>query len=1141
MDSYPAPLISIPAPLVLIQGLNPDNLPIDNKRKDIRKSRILESQKFNNDKFQISNYGLDIKIERELELIDSDKLKNLILLINNFNFRHKILSNENESFNFKFVPKKAEILINGSKSKLSPYNCESNNKYYGNFLPFEWINKYYSYLPTVFISIYELNDNENFDDLLINEINRIDNQLNKTNTKYICIIIINSNNGSINNERINRLNLKIANKLLFYYNLKFNSSENIKFIKHLILTLRKESNIFFNLQIEKLKKRELKNLDYSKKLFTTRNLIKLTIFEQFKSINEYSLNLLEYSYDQLLKIYKNFQNNDSIQLEILNWLDILCFNIIRSCILINFKNFNMAYRKFYFHLKIINKLNNNRITFNWLSIQYTWISELMICYQSLNEGNNKFNIYDLIMNNSFNDNNGGNNSKKPIKFNSFNMPHIGILFLQAFKYREMSLKYEINENEVNNDNRILLLTGSLDSFFNCKNVKFSRFESKIYNLLGDIYYELGNFSMSINNYSASLTIYKREKWDKINEFIIKKMVNCYIKLFKFDESFKKYIELCLISKDAKYLKKIKNELDILQIENDSEEIDNSNQYLSIKDEMFKSEVLVHDYFNNINEFIKFQIVLYNKIKYIEILEIKEIDILIEKESGNGKDSGKSEKYQTIKLLNDENVSNLNNKFKIDSEAGDEIKINCNLTNFKNKLVFQIETLIKNIGKFSISKINIKGNLNDIFFENLINVNNAKDYNENSGNDKYVMFIGEGLIENKNKFPTNYFEILPKIPKIDINLKYDSIGFNEQEFPILINLNNLDDEFNIRIKIKGECRMNEQEIEMKFEEPKAGEDVIKCGNKLELKCLLKIPKIKGGLPIQLPEENNCKFKIIINYEVINEDNLKIEKVKEGEFKLIELIDWFTELRVEEFDKSKIFFNSKEEEKLKIPKHVRRWKFNLNIKNLSFDKIDIISCNFLIKGPKGILMNLESQDEGGNYLDIGKDKELVVYLNIQCIERLIRTVPISLECLLKYRIDKLANEQEYHLIMYKANLPQIDPRVLVVLEKTENEDNMREVSIKYVIENPTDGIFQYQTNQSVGSDCVKIVDYTKSTLVNVMPYSYKEIRVRYLVDTKGAKQRQELPEFTIFDRQFQMFVKVNVASDGLQMVEGRLYLV
>lgn len=1222
MDTYHRSLTSITAPLVVVQGVS-ENLRPNQPNK---RSRILAEQKYKDEETRL-NYGVQITIERELEDLDNECMARMVKLVSLYNVRgmswwpsqeteqtpkrkQMPLSGSSQKrqlskqppllplasgstnakgvwFNIKYSDKNYEAIINGSKSSLSPYNAKGN--FYGSLLPVEWMDKYYDYIPTVFITFYEIGADEKWDDLLINEVNRVKLKFSNTMIKFVAVLI-NLYPQSSDNVRIQNIVTKInmGSNSLFVLNGgndEISKREQNMFVRKLMIGLKQYSNDFFDLQIQKLKKREIKDDQYSEKFFSARNLIKMAMFEQFKNVSDYSTKLLEYGYDRLLQSLKSIDpaSQKKAYLETRKWLDIMCFNIVRSCIVLG--DTNVAYRKFTFHVQQIRELDPLNFSFDWLSFQYTWLGELV---ESINE--------DIIPVDSVLLPTLG---LKEVKYNSYNMPQNGFIYLQAANFREKSLAYEKGTF----DNRVLLLTGSLDSFNKAKTCRFSRIESRIYILLGDVYYSDKNYSMAINNYFAGLSCYKQESCFMIVGYVLKKLLNCYIGLSKIRESCGIYIELCCMKdivwekmgsiEETKHFLQNSREsivsLDlvnddsqlVIQVENDkgADEI-NSDEVSYIKEGMFKIDVGIKKYKNLMHDGVDIQLVIaHNGGRMIDELEINHLEV----------DMGENAEFKVLQIDNIDDGSMSNSKDnirRIECMTRDICeKAKCPLT-FKNSLVnfktlvLQLHVISKKVGKFYIPRIRINGTLNGIQFNTVVNVvslDNPKRffrwYEKMDGDDKTNSEIF------KSHYPTNAFEVMPHIPKVRCSLKYEKVGFNGRSHPITMKFSNEDENARIKLHVEGNgvlatnhpVKVNWMDGEGRWLLAKYDSSdgaVLKPGDEVSVVCMLDIPQIdglaasiaSGGSLDNVMAPNggdNCQVKFNIGYELVNEEDggVCIDAVKEAGIRIAEIVEWHTDLRADSNVAFPDLFKIEKDSSIdvlsgvNIPVHTRRWLFTLHLKNVSFDAMKIETCKFVIRGPKGVRLKLSPEhlgEEGGiegSVLRSLGSKRLRIWLEVSCRERLVRSVPVDVNCTIEYLSDSGGDErQRYGLTLYKGNLPHVDPRMLVTVADQADADDDRTLNVVYILENPTDRIFQYQTNLNPVAG-VEIDGYVKSLKVSVLPFVQVRLPLKYRlagVDGAGGGGAVQLPEFSVYDRQYQVFVKPTVASDALVVTDGHLFL-
>ena len=1225
METYHRSLTSVPAPLVVFQGISSELRPQPPKRR----IRTLKEQAYAGPGKK-QNYGLQLQIDRELDEVKNGCVERLVSLIEKCNVndrlwwpnqdssgqtsqkqqqsqkleksslkqkqqlhqsRQRLMSSLSSGsvnskglwFNIKYADSKYEIVVNGTKSPLSPYNKEGD--FYGSLLPLQWSEKYYSYIPSVFIAFYEIGADKRWDDLLVNEVNRVKLKFSNTMIKFVCILI-NVHANTTDSDRIqsivSRINMN-PNSLFVINGLsdEISKREQTVFIRKLMIGLRQYSNDFFNVQIQKLKRREIKNDQYSEKFFSARNLIKMALFEQVKGITDYSTKLLEYAYDRLLQSLRSIDHvsQRSQHAEARAWLDVMCMHIVRSCIVLG--DANIAYRKFTFHVQQIRELDPRNFTFEWLSTQYTWLGELL---ENINE--DVIPIDPIMM---------PTLGLKEIRYNSYNMPQNGFNFLQAAEYRGLALQHEETGGS---DNRVMLLTAALDSFNLAKSGKFSRIESRVYILLGDVYYSKKNYSMAVNNYFAGLSNYKQESCIFIVGCVLQKILHCYVGLSQVREAWAVYIELCSINdsvwKKAKALDSTKIFLDLMKekiisldlVNDDSQSIlmdelrnsddadaevlaANTNSGVPfVKEGVFDFDVGIKEYTNMMNEGVDLQVLIRHKgDNMISSLEINKLEI----------DLGENSEFKIIRVTNDGENYDANNVLENEENSKSVVlyELTCDSKDISESItcplafktidgrinrkciILQIHVCSSVVGKFYVPRVRVNGTLNDVQFSTVINIAGL----DSTSRPFLKWFVKDGKDQVlNNHYPTNSFEVLPKIPKIKCNLKYDRVGFNGRVFPVFLKFVNEDTDSPVKVHIKGDGVLNKKyDVAVKWGEDHTdksfdSQDIMKPGESVTTSCVLEMPQI-SGLPMSTIEGEsddnevfNCNIKFHIEYELLNE-GVSIEVKKEARVKIVEMIEWHTELRADQHGEFPNLFIIDEKKMLdvganmNIPVHTRKWLFTLNLRNVSFEQMNITSCKFVVRGPKDVTLTLtpevEDNEDDGTILKSMGEKKLKVWLDVVCYERIIRSVPVDVQCVIDYYIEEMKDVvQHYRLEMYKANLPHVDPRMLVVVNEGGSKE---ELVVTYIMENPTDRIFQYQTNLNPVSG-VEIVDYVKSMQLSVMPFMQEKIELVYRVDRQYQEGRAEiaLPEFTLYDRQFQVFVKPNVADDRLRFVDGHLFL-
>ena len=1098
MDQYDISLTQVHAPLVVIQGIS----------KTLRPGISNNENKNSTDS---SLYGLEITIERQLDDIQSIYVERFVKILQQYNNRGKYWwSGTNGSntisngmwFNIKYVEQNCQIVVNGSGSQLSPYN--SNSQYYGSLLPLEWIKKYVEYLPSVFITVYEIKKDDKLDALMIDEISRIKSRFKNSNIEYIVLLIKQESIDKLDELRMSELISKITSggKTSLYIMNEGNDEDSIReqniFCKKLLFKIRKYSNDFFDLKINKLKEKPIKDDQYLENFFKTRNLIKMTLFEQFKNINDYSTKLLEYSYDKLLSILKSLDES-SYPLpyrQICQWLDIICLHIVRACIKLH--DYNVSYRKFMFHLEKLPLINNRIFNTTWISNQYKWFGELI-------KYSNDENL--IIEGSMLSSNNpilkGKNIVKNSIIFNSFNLPQNGFIFLEAFQYRKLA---EMKGEATINDKKTLL-NWSLDSFNKAKDGKFNRIESFIYIMLGDLYYSEKNYSMAVNNYNSVLSIYRLEKWKLLIREILIKILKCYIELSRVNEAKKVFIELiCVYDNDdekfKEFLKESRDKIDSLElIEDDSQSIivkeaddvdDEDEREVFIKEKIFNVDAVVKKYQNLMKDGVDVQIVI-EKISKVEELEITKLEVDIG-EIGNEEVDIK----KVIKNKDDHFIFN------------------------KGRLIITMNIPFKQIGKFYISHIKINGIVNSIKFNTNTNIDVSKYeryvtwYDENGQNESI-------LCHN----PRNEFRIIPRIPKIKVVLKYDNVTYNGRNCPIDILFENEDvnEGEDVEIDVIGYAMIRDKKFSIECDQSDDEEDkVLKIGCKKLMNWNVKIPQIRN-LKRDINKTEECYINFEISYKLINEFNVRVSTEREARIKILEMLDWNSEIRVENINKDGNLQDK------------RVWNIKSSVKNLTFEDLHIKNLRFKVKGSKEVEVVIHCDDEKGKLEEFKKfkveeSKIIESKLEVKSINGFIGEVPILVECNIIYE-DIKGNEEIYIAEVFNGIIRIGEPRVIVDLI----DNNEEIVKILYKVENPSENTIICQTNHSK-IDGMMMNEYIKNGTFKVNSGKYFNIQQEYNISKCIVKIDIRLPEFAIYDKINGILMRIWSCNNKLKIEDGRI---
>lgn len=1108
METYLDSLTSICSPLLVVQGVGKEWRPVNVKIRE----RTAQSDKYQTQMGQ--NFGVQLDIHRELDDVTNEVVGELVNQLESVNTRGKKwwprLNNSNNNlnnkleqqslwFNIMYTNDHYDLVVNGSQSMLSPYR--QNGKYFNSMVPLEWMSKYYDKIPIGFISIYELSNDDEYDDILINEILRMKQQLDATLTKFYCLIYT---NGPIGEERSNKIRLRTelveTNSLFFVTNVQTESTVNDRrnFISKLLLILKRHSNDFFNNQIKKLKIREAKNASYPEILFTTRFLIKFSIFELIKGVSEYSTNLIIRTQSKLMKLLieiKDLKSETFKQIKI--WIDIFTIHLIRSIIIMG--SFNKGYQNLKIHINLINK--SCGFDLNWVSNQFTWFAQILEYM-----GNDLVPLDYLIL-----PNDPGTIGGKT--------PHVGFIYLEALRYKEMALLKKNPQEGSYGDNRLLLLNGALDMFSLAKHAKFNRIESMIYIKIGDIYFNELNFSMAINNYKAGLSNYGAWSIIKVNVMI--KLLECFKKMGNWIECWKCYSQL--ISQNESIIKQLfinnslnKWQMKLLELKDGLENVD----IINIENNLLNIECIIKNDKLVVGESIELQLRISKfDLPLIEELKLDELDF-----SFNNEDDDNDPPSVEFKSNNKEPMINFHEFINEEEEISTPFSIPLMDLNQDKEIIIQYTQKVFVKGEYSISDIKVNGEFNGIKFRTGVKITypDFGFWREISN-----MEIQYPMLKCVKKGPI--IKVNPRVPKIGCLLKYDEIGYNGQSFPILIEFKNEDDLSDVKIHITGNGEIQNgkerREFEVNFLLPKDDDsdndndkreyrsEVLKRGENEKVKCFIKLPQI-FGLPYD-KRDINCKVKLNIKYldggsitEILKDLNLTIVELFKIKSNIMPVLNTSMML-----DSGKI------------------WKFKINITNLSFDDVVINGFKVNIKSLPEVDISYKIEEEENCKMKLGYKSDGIIRLQIEIrtnsgYEQL-RSLPIEITGEIQYN-----NNESFIMGVFNGRLPHNECRVLVDFHYSKISE------IEYTIENPTEDKIHFQTNLSIDNNetPIKLIgEYPKSMNITMDPHSMKSFNFKYEI----PQGTEKLPEFTVFDKNNNKFKKILSVSDSIEWDGNHLF--
>lgn len=1087
METYPNSLTAVCAPLLVIQGVG-----------DSYRPKSYTGKKRTNENASVDapevDYGVQLDIHRELDDVSSPVVGELVDQLQASNVRNRKwwpnTNNQSLWFNIMYADSHYDLLVNGSQSVLSPYR--KNSKFTNSLVPLEWMVKYYNKIPVGFISVYELGDDDEYDVILINEILRMKHQFDGTLTRFYCLIYT---NGPIGEERSLKIRQKSEmqelNSLFFVTNASNESTINDRhvFVNKLLQILKRHAADFFNNQIKKLKVREAKEPQTPELLFTTRFLIKFSIFELIKGVSEYSTNLIVKTHSKLMKLlieHKNLTPQTNFQIS--SWLDIFTIHIVRSMIIMG--SFNKPYIKLKTHINTICKAKG--FDLNWISNQLTWFAQLL---EEIGPDSVPLDYSILPL----------DTSTTPAPANK--TPHVGFLYLEALRYKEMSINKGTQTPSSDGDNRLLLLNGALDMFSSARNAKFLRIESMIFIKIGEIYYQDGNLSMALNNFKAGLSNYTN--WDLIRASVLWKMVNCFTKMGNVEDSWKVIVELtCFDSKVVTKLggveeweNKLKDSIASIKKSSSLAKLEQGNKLLSIECVIKSRQVTC-------SQSIDYQLEISqasSKLPLVKDLELSSIEILMT----NG------EKVVITNESADEQLEfyNLNS-----SSLSCPLKI----TSKKLKLQFQLQT--HKPGDIAIQDIVVIGELNQMKLTGKVDVKypTIGYWIDTDDNNEIIYPLQKTVASSENSV-----KVIPREPKVNLQLEYSEVAYNGQKFPVIINLTN-EDTMDIKVHINGRGELTNvklvQSVLVDFDDDDNEDDndnskghkdeyrspMLSPSSKMSIGCHLTLPQL-----FKLPYDKKTQ-NLVVKFNVKYLDGGSVTQVERiCHVSVVELFKFSS--RVHPVISENI--QLKEED-------VKRWKFKLDCINLSYDSLTVGDFKVKVKSIAGFDLSESINNKMfGQVLGYKSTGQVEITLNISS-KVLVKSVPIEIAGEMTY--SKGGEENKFVVSsIFNGILPHNESRVLVAFKPPR---------IEYTLENPTPERTLFQTNMSNENGGVAILnEYAKSSNIAVEPYSSRQLQFEYQVD-EGVKM---LPEFTVFDKIHGKFKKVLTVSDNLEWNSNQLF--
>ncbi|KAH3664233.1 hypothetical protein OGAPHI_004584 [Ogataea philodendri] len=1000
-----------------------------------------------------------------------------------------------------------------SNSPISPFNSDS--KYYRSILPLEWIQKYTHLLPSVFISVHELDaESDANDKQLAQELNDIREKVALHGVKFLCLLLCSSPLTPEVEERVAMLRkttrLPSRTGMLV---LPAGTQKDLESFATVVMVLIKPWTADFYSAIErKIKKRQLLDPKYDEKLWLARQALKSAVIGEFKGVTEQTTKLLEYSYEKVMDVIRSLD----AKVDRDRWnecrllLDFIGLHVTRAYLF--FENPNLAYKKFDIHIQnVLSVLPKKSIktypVVGWLCLQLTWLVQLVErCPDSTI-------VFDLPLQPLASSKWFGGPSDGLL------MPHGGYLYLQAFSLlQRRQLQAESNpevdetymtlspEEEARFDyhgTSIKLLTGALDMFARSKKTKFNRCESYVYYQLGEEHFQLGNYAMAVNNFLVALSVFKNEKWSKIVALILHRLYECCLKQENHKDAQTYYLQLCCL--EDKIVGKFKNDIGTGF---------EAQELVVLKETLFQNQLLFDKPAISLHDKIKFQLYLgpcANSL--MRTLVAERIDVQF------ADDSYQLSVEHSPELENTAFSTVTNGLANLDFSS-------------KQSKVLEFELSPERIGKFKIDGVRLTLVSDKFRFENQLKlVQNTPDtfrwYRQSElFNKRFESEIVDGA-----QFE---FEVIPKPPEVEVRVSHASICYQGEIVPITIHLKNLD-ESSFGLKLHATGNINTSSLKVTWNEEHDHNTTYRSAKALEPQESLDV-RLFAHLPLLDTAEGALKLDLQVEYLIDNNENTVVRKSKSLRIQMVDLFNLSFQIHPSMKTHIPSPFNVVSDDLSAVPVHERVWRSRFGVENVSAENVTIsnLKVEIVSSTPETEVQTTVTQFDVAA-LASRQTQDGVFEFLCRCLKNAFRrSVSLEIHVSFDYKFDGRTDNitNRYRKLLWKGTLPHMDPRTLVNVEQ-----HNKLFKVYYVIENPTSRIFQFSTTLAT-SDKFKILNYKNQNNFSVLPFMKQVLRMEYELLSDGDWVK--LPEFKIYDLNYKVYLNGQATVRKLQSRQDGLYV-
>lgn len=1145
MDSYPPEISACFAPLIILQGL-PSSLTHHNPKQSTSDARIeipdITSPKSCFHDF-IFNNPESVTIERsipetkgELPSIVSaafgvHDIGDLTMpastdkgFLREF-YYHIIYA----SSTFHCYPPK-KLNTNAkfkSPSPISPFN--ESSRYHDTLLPLEWIQKYRSIKPAVFISVHRISKDCNE---LIKDINRVKLAANSAQIKFIELLLLDEQ--TLDSELVEKI--RIGTNLSLKSNFFILSSSNKKkvsiFVESLLRHVRIWCSDYYYGLIKNISRRT-SEIDYKKSYLEARSALKNSILHLFLTVTENSTRLLETAYEHVITAIRETKIDSVSWNQCRVMLDMLNINIVRSYLILGYPG--QAYKKFIIHLQNVESIlpDISYSTYSWKSRQYIWFSKLFEqCPSTLAHNDLPYQIVNSVHKRYL--------SKRKNAVPYMILPHGGFICLKSYEYLKkrqhlskssksdpkdhyLSLPYSEEKNFDYTSAATSILNDSLECFAKSKIVKFGGVESYIYFKLGEEYFADKNYSMAMNNYLVSLPTYTDENWISISSVILFKLFRCLIDLKLSKEAAIYYIKLAVLPE--RYLKPLLPLIDRAKLGLDQDWTASDSDKLVFKGNIFDWIFVTKKEKYAYAEPMQFQIVLSSKINsLVDHIVVKNLVI---------KFYGSS---NTIEVKHDSSMKPSAFTAFAKNVNDNTIEVNCNMlfSSDDRTKVLQFDITSDMIGslKFDYAKLDIE--TLDFDFETKlssslddIGTKPIKWYRKSNESLKFDI-----LPMNPSPF-TMIHE--PRQPEVEIRLDHKDFAYNGSEFSVKVAITSTDSleykcTFSAHAFINGKPLITNWSTDFTSIAAETGS----CDNFVTMH----LPYLRRLGTFNEYHRNHCSLKrdctiLTLNLEfgftAVDDKQNHLKKMKS--------------LKVPIFDMFRFLFTIKPSlATADDGGYKRNWKCNWLVKDVALTNLVLTNIQFNVKpllphSNATILLNYPSKSvnllaNDDNFLPL--PFELETYCDTG---HMLPSIDVACSVSFDYESKESTHPICYKLSLWKGSLPYTDARAIVDLKVIDDKT----IDVNYVLDNPSNVALQLtctlESNRYFNTSNVM-----SKFNVEVEPFKVKIVQNRYEISPEfSTKRLLRLPILKIYDYRYKIYMNQLVVSESIRTTDDGMFYI